>query len=791
LTARFGRGNFDSWPSLVLGVTSTYCFSLGVSNSITAKNLEVRTGARSPCNRAHKFGKRCKQCTQVLLVALRWFKNGHASSFYRRFAMRIKSSNPARPRGWGGIRRIFRRGRGEPHRGAKSASKSLLVDHETEPTTDASITTHSQACPDTTFQSPGCPGDGNDDDAFDRCCDGAQQNAGDSSRPILDRLSVLELSQSHLEVSLLDDEREGLSNCGQQGGLACRTAVLDLEGETGLYDPAEEAGAEIVLTTSVVHPNSPETIERRAEREAKTMGGDAYYAHGRRDAPMADASVVHEMFESRWVSEATVTSSKGYGVPRVSIITTATLPPSSDDLHSHREEDKPSSGQGSDHSPSSDTLTWVSHDQHCALADTRPLKEISFTMLTDASESGSIHVTNGHVGLSAAAASPAPPAVVADDAVLSPSVTGSRPSGDSHGAATITSLQGNMRVRDAIFASFDAGNDATKAAARARAAQLEEAGGDPDSDHKSGEAYSQLLQWPDPGVEDSPDNPAKADAARPRSGDNKSSDSIGDADDSTLSSSRPDDPSRGLSAYALEPADDPPPPGQLIPVSSSKRCHASAFDAVAVLRSPSFDAGLSHLAYKAMQICGEKSASGPGDIDTIRKSLSLMDALSEDDESDQPDGENTDHTPTETASSGSGLSRCSLPRQLSIPNVDASSKKATPPLAPRVLIREISTGTEGEESSVASESLTAGSNSHTFRSSSSGRSTLETIDDEGNEYSSSGASTRESRDGSSSSQTDGNDTRLKEYQSATEGEDDEFELEMGEYGALVPRCLYA
>ena len=191
-----------------------------------------------------------------------------------------------------------------------------------------------------------------------------------------------------------------------------------------------------------------------------------------------------------------------------------------------------------------------------------------------------------------------------------------------------------------------------------------------------------------------------------------------------------------------------------------------------------------------MQICGEKSSSGAGDIDTIRKSLSLMDALSEEDDSDQPDGENTDHTPTDSSSSGSGLSRCSLPRQLSIPKLDASSKKATPPLAPRVLIREISTGTEGEESSVASESLTAGSNSHTFRSSSSGRSTLETIDDEGNEYSSSGASTRESRDGSSSSQTDGNDTRLKEYQSATEGEDDEFELEMGEYGALVPRCLY-
>jgi hypothetical protein len=626
-------------------------------------------------------------------------------------------------------------------------------------------------------------GHNDDDDELERWNDGRHTADCGEGRPILDRLSVIEFSQSHLEVSLLDDEREGLSHHGQQGGLACRTAVLDLEGEKDYVDSAGEAGAEIVLTTSVVHSDAPETIERRAGPDVKALDGDSYFARGQHNPPGADASVVHEMFESRWVSEATITSSKGHGVPRVSIITMTTHPPTSDDLHSHREA-KPSIGQGSDHSPASDSLTWVSHDQHCALADTRPLKEISFTMLTDASESGSIHVPNGHAaGSSAAAAVP-----LDSDAALSPSVTTSpQPSGNSHGAATITSLQGNMRVRDAIFASFEAGNDAI-ATASARAAHLEGAGGDADGDHKSGEAYSQLLQWPDP-VHDNGDNPANVDVARPVGGDDKSSDSVGDADDSTLSSSRPDDPSRGLSAYALEPTDDPPPPGQLVPVSSSRRCHASAFDAVAVLRSPSFDAGLSHLAYKAMQICGEKSASGAGDIDTIRKSLSLMDALSEDEDSDQPDGEHTDHTPTDSSSSGSGLSRCSLPRQLSIPNVDASSKKATPPLAPRLLIREISTGTEGEESSVASESLTAGTNSHTFRSSSSGRSTLETIDDEGNEYSSS-ATSRESRDGTSSSQSDGNDTRLKEYQSATEGDDDEFELEMGQYGALVPRCLY-
>lgn len=624
--------------------------------------------------------------------------------------------------------------------------------------------------------------DGVDDDEFERCKDGHNTDCGEG-RPILDRLSVIEFSQSHLEVSLLDDDREGLGDHGQQGGLACRTAVMDLEGETGYVDSVGEAGAEIVLTTSVVHSDAPETIERRVEPELKAMGGDSYCARGRRDPHVADASVVHEVFESRWVSEATITSSKGHGVPRVSIITTTTYPPSSDDLHSHREV-KPSIGQGSDHSPASDSLTWVSHDQHCAVADTRPLKEISFTMLTDASESGSIHVKNGHAGSSAAAATAQPAAA---DAVLSPSVTGSRPSGDSHGAATITSLQGNMRVRDAIFASFEAGNDA-RATTSAGAAHLEGAGGDKDRDHKFGEAHSPLLQGPDP-VGDPKDNPSKLDAARPGSGDDKSSDSIEDDDESTLSSSRPDDPSWGLSAYALEPTDDPPPPGQLVLVSSSKRCHASAFDAVAVLRSPSFDAGLSHLAYKAMQMCGEKSASGVGDIDTIRKSLSLMDALSEDDESDQPDGENTDHTPTESSSSGSSLSRCSLPRQLSIPNVDTSSKKVAPPLAPRVLVREISTGTEGEKSSVASESLTAGTHSHTFRSSSSGRSTLETIDDDGNECSSS-ASSRGSRDGSLSSQTDGNDTRLKEYQSTTEGDEDEFELEMGEYGALVPRCLY-
>jgi hypothetical protein len=394
------------------------------------------------------------------------------------------------------------------------------------------------------------------------------------------------------------------------------------------------------------------------------------------------------------------------------------------------------------------------------MADTRPLKEISFTMFTDDSNSGLVDSADVRV--------PIEQRNDCHDTSMSPETT-------------IKSLQGNERVRDQIFASFDTGPDLTdKSAWGSKGSQ------DHDSGAQGGETYSHLIEWPDDKNESGEriESPSHILSDSPKTDGQQKNDRNADTDeqrssgdDSTLSSILKAGNPGAVTTYSQEPTQDPDQ-GQLLQVKANELGLASAFDPVGVIRTPSFDAGLSQLAYRALQICCEKPHSAPGDIDTIRKSLSLMDAVSDDDEH----GENGTDNTTEASTTDSDLSRRSLPRQLSIPTMDNAGKMGTPE-APRLLIREISTCTE-EESSIMSESLSH-SNGRSYSlssSSSSGKSTIDTR--EGNDDSSISRI-----HGTASLSRDRTDSRLKEYQSIQEEEEDDSLDD--EFGSLVPRCLYA
>ena len=470
----------------------------------------------------------------------------------------------------------------------------------------------------------------------------------------LDHVSIAENSCNHLEVRLVENRDGVMCKVMDQrvpNHFIYRSSVV--ESVEGSCEQDIEAGMEIILKPDSPIKESAICTERNGQQLTKSNGKENHETVPESHDNKKFMEKLDDLQSDCRRTESEASS------PRVCITTVTVARESPFSRPSVCQE-------ASDHSPASDSLTWISHDQNCELVDERPMKEISFRTLSQIAETSD---------------------------------------SDSVDRAESSSLVSSLPkcLRDEIFATFDSESPAP---------HVPEASVDNGNLSLKEDVHHPLtLQWPEPCSR----SPSRVDELLDSLEANQSEElvlrSVGSidrerehaftSDDSTISSHGNEDENRvPASCSQTEQArhEELQREGEFMQlfrrVRSGDLQLESAFASVNVLKSKSFDraANLKNFAMQTLKGCGEAPLPSCQGETAPRNNRSLMDTLTDDE---------NDSRATLTASSMPAAS----------PDTPAPTSPKEPKIAldlrtPKLLIREISTD---DESSVMSESLTSDS----------------------------------------------------------------------------------